>query len=222
MKKALCIAALALLLPACAGQEPGAGNEMNQSEIEEEWRQQPRNIVEAARDGDLEMVRRFLARGADVNGKYGNDISALHRAAENGNAELVEFLIRSGANVNAPGGFPFKLIANQTGGTAEHAIPDAPEYPAGSGEDSFEDIGDCYNGLRSRWLDNAGVTPLHKAAKAGCVQIVQLLLDAGCEINPRDRAGRTPLDLAESKQVEELLRSYGAVSGKELREETDE
>ena len=125
MRKALFIAALALLLAACAGQEPGAGNGMNQKEIEEE-QGQPRNIVEAARAGDIEMVRRFLARGADVNGKYGNDVNALHLAAESGNVELAEFLIRSGANVNASGGFPFKLIANQTGGTAEHSYSPAP------------------------------------------------------------------------------------------------
>jgi hypothetical protein len=123
--------------------------------------------------------------------------------------------------VNAPGGFPFKLISNQTGGTAEHATADMPENPTGSGEDSFQDIGDCCNGLGSGLLVNAGVTPLHKAAGGGYVEVVQLLIDAGCEINPRDRAGRTPLDIAASKQVKELLRSYGAVSGKELEKTQD-
>jgi len=46
-----------------------------------------------------------------------------------------------------------------------------------------------------------------------------VLLSEGCKVNAKDHFDRTPLDMAASKQVEELLRSYGAVSGKELKGE---
>jgi ankyrin repeat protein len=56
-------------------------------------------------------------------------------------------------------------------------------------------------------------TPLHFAAKAGNIEMAEILLDHGAGINTRDRLGRTPLDLAQdaqNTQTTELLLSRGA------------
>ena len=44
--------------------------------------------------------------------------------------------------------------------------------------------------------DIQGWTPLHEAAEAGRTDIVQLLLDAGADVEASDKYGRTPLHTA--------------------------
>jgi ankyrin repeat protein len=56
----------------------------------------------AARGGDIEVVKEFLATGTDVNAKSSwNGSTPLHHAAEYGHKEIAELLIAKGANVNA-------------------------------------------------------------------------------------------------------------------------
>ncbi|WP_446788123.1 ankyrin repeat domain-containing protein [Macellibacteroides fermentans] len=57
---------------------------------------------------------------------------------------------------------------------------------------------------------NHGLTPLHIAAKTNNLYAAQQLLKAGCKIMTRDFKGKTPLDLAESKEMIKLLKKYGA------------
>ena len=62
-----------------------------------------------------------------------------------------------------------------------------------------------------------GWTALHGAAQRGRADIVQLLLDAGAEVNPLDDSGCTPLDLARRKHridVMKLLRERGGKCAK--------
>jgi hypothetical protein len=63
-----------------------------------------RELLAAARKGDIEAVRRALTAGADLNarGEYGD--TALNIAAEAGKPDIVELLIQSGANIENPGG----------------------------------------------------------------------------------------------------------------------
>jgi len=57
----------------------------------------------AARGGDIEVVKEFLATGTDVNAKSSwNGSTPLHHAAEYGHKEVAELLIAEGADVNAP------------------------------------------------------------------------------------------------------------------------
>ena len=57
----------------------------------------------AARGGDIEAVKEFLATGTDVNAKSSwNGSTPLHHAAECGHKEVAELLIAEGADVNAP------------------------------------------------------------------------------------------------------------------------
>jgi ankyrin repeat protein len=57
-----------------------------------------------------------------------------------------------------------------------------------------------------------GTTPLHLAAAKGHTKIAELLIEAGADVNCKDRDG-TPLDNAvrfKQNEVAELLRQHGA------------
>ena len=69
------------------------------------------DIHEAARDGNIEVVKQYLDAGADVNAKGGSmlygtlrnpvESTALHTATGMGHEEIAELLIANGADVNA-------------------------------------------------------------------------------------------------------------------------
>jgi len=61
----------------------------------------PKDICEAAKQGDIRAVRLFIAAGADVNAKDSYGYTPLHRAAYNRQKEIAELLIAKGADVNA-------------------------------------------------------------------------------------------------------------------------
>ena len=57
-------------------------------------------LIDAARDGDMDAARALVAVGTDVNEKrYG--YTALMRTAGNGHTDTVKALIAAGADVNA-------------------------------------------------------------------------------------------------------------------------
>jgi ankyrin repeat protein len=57
-------------------------------------------LVESAREGNMENVRRLLKAGAEVNSRY-NRNTALMKAAQWGHAEICRLLIKRGVDVNA-------------------------------------------------------------------------------------------------------------------------
>ena len=76
----------------------------------------PKDIWEAAKQGNLEAVKQHLADGADVNAKDKYGLTPLHHAAWQGRNEIVELLIANGADVNAKdvdGGTPLHYAAWQ-------------------------------------------------------------------------------------------------------------
>jgi ankyrin repeat protein len=58
------------------------------------------DIHDAARTGDIEVVKQHLAAGTKVDTKGGGDYTPLHVAAYRGHKELAELLITKGADMN--------------------------------------------------------------------------------------------------------------------------
>ena len=67
------------------------------------------SIYKAAKEGQIEEVKKLLAAGADVNAKTKFMETPLHFPAENGQKEVAELLIDKGTVVNAK-----NLMSEQT------------------------------------------------------------------------------------------------------------
>lgn len=55
-------------------------------------------------------------------------------------------------------------------------------------------------------VDNDGSTSLHLAAELGNIQIVRILLANGANPSLQNKAGETPIDLAEDQEIRKLLK----------------
>jgi ankyrin repeat protein len=60
------------------------------------------SLLEAAKEGDVEVTKKALAEGADLNAEEEKDgLTPLHNAAWEGHKEVIELLIANGADLNA-------------------------------------------------------------------------------------------------------------------------
>jgi len=53
---------------------------------------------------------------------------------------------------------------------------------------------------------SAGLTPLHKAAQKGHVEIAQILMKAGADANLKNKEGKTAAELAHGDSVLKVLK----------------
>ena len=60
-----------------------------------------KTLHKACNKGDIEAVKQFLGKGADVNAEDKHEWTPLHYAAYQGHTEIAKFLVGSGADVNA-------------------------------------------------------------------------------------------------------------------------
>lgn len=146
-------------------------------------------IHKAADDGDITLVRLFLAGDAElINSRDEESMTPLHYAALNGNPALIMFLLEKGADVNVSelnGQTPLHLAVIFKSTQAVHMLLAA--------------------GAMVNATDNLGQTPLHLAAMNGFNDIAGLLLQAGAEVNRRDSDGETPLRKAETFGQQEMI-----------------
>lgn len=64
--------------------------------------------------------------------------------------------------------------------------------------------------------DELGQTPLHIAARAGAVDCVRILIEAGADASARDAEGKLPIDVCRGDEVHQLLLKAGEARAKEL------
>jgi ankyrin repeat protein len=204
----------------------------------------PKDIWEAAEQGDSEAVKEYLAIGTNVNVKdeaYGG--MPLHFAAFRGRKEVAELLINEGADVNAKNqadATPLdkaieknwdetvSLLRKHGGKTSEELKPPTTKIPDISIHGAAE-VGNIeavkqhlVAGANVNTKDKWGWTPLSRAARSGHKEAVELLIDNGADVNAKDDKGRTPLGGAiKQKQTEiaDLLRKHGGKTGAELKAE---
>lgn len=179
-------------------------------------------LHEAARIGSAEITSILIKAGADVELPGYGGVRPLHAAAMAGQAEVVSILLTNGAKVDAldnTGRTPLlsfmsgdvgdvdTLIALLEGGADPNRL-DGPtpyhplDYAAMHGRVDAADLLIAF-GANMNAIDNLrGETPLHYAiaacqfAPAGHLEVAQLLIDRGADVNARDAKGLTPLDYA--------------------------
>ena len=118
-------------------------------------------LHQAAKDGDLERVKRLIAEGADVN--VGGDWTALHEAACNGHTDIIELLIANGANVNA------SPIWSPLHETTTHGHNEATRALVA-------------NGAKLDVKDSQGMTPFHNVLFWGNPDLVKLFISKGIKL----------------------------------------
>lgn len=144
-------------------------------------------LQRASREGWSALLRVLLENGADPNGQP----SALFHPAHRGDVGMVNLLLAHGADPNGTTPRQKPLLAASRNG----------HYPVvlrltGAGADV--NVAD----------PATGATPLHLACQGGHVHIVEYLVrEGGARLDVKDRAGRTPLEVAEQFRRREAAQS---------------
>lgn len=148
-------------------------------------------LYPAVWNGDANMVKLLVNKGADVNYSPEKDYPLLHHAVWMENTDIMRVLLDHGANID---------IKDQDGKTAfRHALDAADRQMV----DLFIAKGANVN---AKGRDNS--TPLHQAAISGRKGIVEILLANGADVTVKDGRGRTPVDWASQgghTAIEEIL-----------------
>jgi len=169
----------------------------------------------AAYTGQKAAAELLLAKGAKVDQQktIGGDWSwsgtPLHYAAWAGRKQIAELLLAHMADVNARddwGRTPlFVAVYNNQVAVAEVLITHKADVNACENRVSPYLLNVPIGGLHPQLT-----TPLHLAAEKDSIDLVKLLLANKAEVNAKEYGGGTPLHLAKSKAVAELLRAAGA------------
>lgn len=137
---------------------------------------------------NLELVRRLVAGGADVNRLY-DGVTACHLAAtvDVSRSAFVDALLPTtgqtvrSCDVNAGDANMDRTPLHYAAVCGNHrAVKSLIDVP----------------GVDINASDTAGWTPLHVAAHQGSSEVVRLLLKAGCDVNRSTSTGYTSLHLA--------------------------
>jgi len=199
-------------------------------------------IHDAVMNGNIDEVQWQLDAGVDPNLKNSKGATPLHYAASEGHNDIVELLIERGANVNATdsgkGGTPLDYAH---WGDQEEVIETLNAHNAqrehekggkGIGQSSLihdaaldGDIDEVQRqldaGVDPNLKSSKGATPLFYAVYGGHLEIVELLITRGADVNAV-YLNNSVLDQAHScddQEIVELLEVHGAevadkVSGK--------
>jgi len=148
-----------------------------------------KTLIDAAREGDLEVVERLIHDGARVNVIDDTGTTPLHWAVFGGHQDVTKALIAQGALVNVPDvdGFTPLDTASQKGFTklVQLLIKEGANLEA---------------------RDNDGGTALYAAAGKGHVRVVEVLLSAGADAESRfTKTDDTALLFAASEGHDEVV-----------------
>ena len=158
----------------------------------------------AAHHGNAAAVELLIEAGFDVKARTWLGETPAYAAARHGHAAALDLLIKAGCDVNA---------ANEAGLAPAHAaaqhghasalkllIQAGCDVNAASSELAFEGVSrgpysEEFDVLIFEGVDN-GRTPAHYAAECSRAAELELLINAGCDVNAATSTGRTPAYLA--------------------------
>jgi cytohesin len=205
------LAIAAVLLPMARAQKSGQENEPAAAVSEG---QPAKSLHQAAKDGDLEQVKKLIAQGADVNAMNNQGRTPLHLAAFHGHREVAALLVARGADVNTSmrdDPWTPLLDAACTGRTqvvklllqheAKVDAGDSHGYTPllyaiwSADEESVRTLISAGADVNKRPSKDDSL-PLFYAVWHGHAGIVKAIMDAGANVNAEDDNGWTPLRYA--------------------------
>ena len=167
-------------------------------------------LLYSVRDDNRAMVKLLLADGAKINQSDANGTTSLLLALINGHIDLAKFLIEQSADVNATDGYGrtplFSAIDARNAGFYANPYTGSNETNAldliktlldrGARPDVRTKAVVPYRGWQQTdgsWVNFTGQTPFLRAALAGDVIVMRLLLAHGANPNLTTEGGTTPL-----------------------------
>jgi len=168
-------------------------------------------LHEAVRQGKIELVKEFVARGADVNartervpgsagaGRANSGLTPFLVAAQSGNVAMMNQLIALGADPKAKSLEGSNAVLLAAGSKKLEAVRMLVEL-----------------GLNVNDAPKGRPSALHTAVRSGSDDIVEYLAAHGADLHAKDAYGRTPLEEAEFEappSTVELMKKLMARSG---------
>lgn len=185
-------------------------------------------VFNAAREDDIDAMKKYIAVGADLNATDENGATALHIAAYRGNIEMVRLLLESGATFEI-GVFHIAIAQSKDQPEIvqlfiEHGADLNQKAEIGNGhtalmyaaEFGHVEVGKLLlaNGADINAVDNYNDPALNVAAFHGQLEFAKMLVEMGADLSVRGYANQTALGHAISRGHEDVttfLREAGAL-----------
>jgi uncharacterized protein len=153
----------------------------------------------ACQNANPAMIERLLKAGADPNSVSTEGETALMTVARTGVVEAAKVLLDHGAKVDAREEWHGQTalmwaVDEKHPAMVKELLAHGADVNAVSDVNKWERQNTSEP--REKWLPPGGLTPLLFAARQGCVECEQILLDAGAKINATDPDGISPVLIA--------------------------
>lgn len=161
-------------------------------------------FIEATYRGDIDLVRRLIERGINIDTVY-QGRTALYEAATRGRAEVLQLLIQEGADPNVQDQTniitPLYMVAMENrGGFEKTNVIIKLLVEGGANMDAA--------------CTYSNITPLMWVSGNGNIEGVRYLVEKGANINIKDEDGQTALDYAiktrDNTVIVEYLKEIGS------------
>ncbi|XP_066974427.1 transient receptor potential cation channel subfamily A member 1 homolog isoform X2 [Macrobrachium rosenbergii] len=194
-------------------------------------------LLQAVDELNYEKCKSLIEEGVDINCRDARSgSSALHIAVKHDNTRILQLLLESGADCNLQDGTEqapvhyavhkdhfqnFQLLLNHDRldiNITNKACDTPLHIAAKEGRYEMCKLALAHPNVKVNYKNRKGMTPLHIASQENCVNIMQLLLDFGADLNSKDNNVFLPLHYAAIKgysEACEILLSYGNSSDRE-------
>jgi hypothetical protein len=145
-------------------------------------------LMNSCQDGDFPGVRSSVSNGASVDFQEGDGFTPSNECCIKGHSEILQYLLEQGANAE---------LACHIGWTPLHFAAAHDKYECAAVL--------LRHGVLVDTIDTFRCTAIWQASCRGCLSIVQLLVQAGADIDRACNDGKTPLAIARERGHPELV-----------------
>ncbi|XP_014000546.1 ankyrin repeat and SOCS box protein 2 isoform X3 [Salmo salar] len=138
-------------------------------------------LFTAAQSGCVETLRFLIKHGADINSEASDGATALYEAAKNGHEDIVKLLLSQNADANKAGkkGLLPLHIAAQRGTDGKTLLT----YDFYNYDKSVNIVSLLIKATSKSRVNRSGISPLHLAAECNRDEILEVLIEAGYDVN---------------------------------------